>query len=73
MLYTVIKNHRVETGETSSSVRYDSLKEALRNYHQFAANYMADSSVKAWSLAVVETDAGKDMRILELSSYADPD
>lgn len=71
MLYTVVKNHRVASGETSSSTKYDTLKEALRNHHQFAANYLADDSVLAWSVSVIETNAGEDMRIIELASYSD--
>lgn len=68
-MFTVVKNHRVESGETSSSVKYDTLKEALKNYHQFAVNYLSDSSVQAWSVSVIETNAGEDMRIIKLESF----
>lgn len=71
-MFDVIKYHKVADGETSSSVKYDTMAEALKAYHQFAANYMADESVLAWSLGIVEVGAGVDMRLIKRDSYARP-
>lgn len=68
-MFDVIKYHATENGETSSAAKYDSMDDALHNYHQFAANYMADTTVLAWSLAIVECNAGVDMRMIKRDSY----
>lgn len=70
MLYTIVKNHRVESGETASAVKYEGIDEALRNYHMLASNYMADTNVIAWSMGLLVTNAGEDMRIIKLDSYS---
>lgn len=70
-MFDVIKYHKTEIGETSSAVKYDTFEDALKNYHQFASNYMADQSVTAWGLAIVDvTDGG--MKMVKRDSYAKP-
>lgn len=70
-MFDVIKSHKTVSGETSSAVKCDTLEDALRNYHQFASNYMADSSVMAWGLAIVDVTNGQ-MRMVKRDSYAKP-
>lgn len=67
-MFDVIKYHKVEGGETSSAEKYDSYEEALKNYHQFASNYMADHSVLAWGLAIIDVTNGV-MRVVKKDSY----
>ena len=52
-MFVVVKYHVTE-GATSSLVKCETEAEALKQYHQLAANYMADTSVKEWSLAIIE-------------------
>ena len=70
-MFDIIKYHKTENGETSSAVKYDTMEEALRNYHQFASNYMADDTVRAWGLAIVDVSNGQ-MRMVKRDSYAKP-
>lgn len=70
-MFDVIKYHKTESGETSSAVKYDTMEEALRNYHQFASNYMADQSVLAWGLAIVDVTNGS-MKMVKRDNYAKP-
>lgn len=70
-MYDVIKYHKVESGETSSAVKYNSYEEALKNYHQFASDYMDDKSVLAWGLAIMDVSNGV-MNVVKRDSYAKP-
>lgn len=72
-MYNVIKAHRVSSGSTTSAVKAETYEQALQQYHQLASNYMADTSVLAWSLSIVKCDPGEDMKMLKRESYARPD
>lgn len=60
MIYLITKYHETETGKTASAVKIEkateaeAMAEALKQFHQFASNYMADATVKAWSLMIVD-------------------
>lgn len=71
-MYEVIKSHKVVSGETSSSVKCDTYKDALRQYHKLAANYLDDASVLAWSLSIVESNPGAEMKMMKRESYVEP-
>lgn len=70
-MYTVIKYHKTKTGETSSLVKCDTYEEALKNYHQLAANYMADESALCWGLCIMDVSNGI-MERKKKESYAKP-
>lgn len=70
-MFDVIKYHKTGSGEASAAVKYDTQEDALRNYHQFASNYMADSSVLAWGLAIVDVTSGQ-MKMVKRDSYVKP-
>lgn len=70
-MFDVIKFHRTASGATSSAVKFDSMEDALKSYHQFASNYMADASVLAWGLAIVEVTDGA-MRMIKRDNYTKP-
>lgn len=75
MILMINKFHRVEAGETASSVKIDkpteveAWREAKKQECQLAANYMADSSVIDWTLCIYEP---KTMRIHEPLQYFSP-
>ena len=60
MIYLITKYHEIEGGKTASAVKVEkaneaeAMAEALKQFHQFASNYMADTTVKAWSLMIVD-------------------
>ena len=60
MIYLITKYHEVEGGNTASAVKIEkatdteAMAEALKQFHQLASNYMADATVKAWSLMLVD-------------------
>lgn len=70
-MFVVEKNHRVASGETASSVNCATYKEALGKYHEFAKNYLADTSVLAYSVSIIKAEAGTDMRIIKRERFPD--
>lgn len=65
-IYTVVKYHKTESGETSSAIKKDSYEEALKEFHQLATNYISDKSVLKWSLAIVEPT---EMKVVKREKY----
>lgn len=71
-MFEVIKSHKVVSGETSSSVKCDTYKESLKQYHKLALNYLDDESVLAWSLSIVESNPGTEMKMMKREAYVEP-
>lgn len=76
MILLINKYHRVEAGEASNSVKVEkptaveAYREAKKQLYQLAANYMADSSVIDWTLALYNPT---DCKVEEKMVYFSPD
>lgn len=60
MIYLINKYHKTAAGEAAEAIKKSDADEvkaketALKDFYQYAANYMGDSSVLKWSIAVVD-------------------
>lgn len=70
-MFDVIKYHKTESGETSSLIKCDTYEDALKQYHQLAANYIADESVLCWGLCIMDVSNGI-MERKKKESYTKP-
>lgn len=75
MIYLINKFHETEAGATASSVvinnpnEIEAEREAQKQFRQLGANYMADTSVKAWSLMLVQP---KYNTVIKKDGYTQP-
>lgn len=60
MIYQINKYHRTELGEVSASEEIkkvdavEAYEKALEKFHEYAKNYMADKSILAWNLSIIQ-------------------
>lgn len=75
MIYIINKWHMTEGGDTASSVTInkkdavEAEREAHKQFRQLGANYMADNTVKSWTLMLVDPCSNN---VVKKDGYSEP-